>query len=164
MSFGGIPLLYYGDAIGTLNDDSYLEDTSKSHDNRWVHRPTMNWDKAALRLEPDTVENRIFSQLKNLITIRKEISAFADQNNRELIPVENEHLLVFSRFTSTGMNSRVLVITNFDSTPQTIDIKPLMQKGFFQYKNIKDLCSGVSIVIDEDLLTIPELSTYWLST
>jgi amylosucrase len=164
MSFGGIPLLYYGDAIGTLNDDAYLADTSKSHDNRWVHRPTMNWDKAALRLETGTVENRIFSQLKNLIACRKEISAFADQNNRELIFIENPHLLVFSRFTSSGMHSRVLVIVNFDSAPQKIDIKPLVQRGFFQYKNLKDSCTGVPVDINEDLLTIPELTAYWLST
>jgi amylosucrase len=164
MSFGGIPLLYYGDAIGTLNDDSYLADTSKSHDNRWVHRPTMNWDKAALRLETGTVENRIFSQLKNLIASRKEISAFADQNNRELILIENHHLVVFSRFTSSGMHSRVLIIANFDSTPQKIDIKPLRQRGFFQFENIKDLCTGTIIDIDEDLLTVPELTAYWLST
>jgi amylosucrase len=164
MSFGGIPLLYYGDAIGTLNDDSYLADTSKSHDNRWVHRPTMNWDKAALRLQSGTVENKIFSQIKNLITIRKEISAFADQNNRELIQTENEHLLVFSRFTSSGMHSRILVIANFDTTPQKIDIKPLEQKGFFQYENLKDLCIGKTVEFEDNLLIIPELTAYWLST
>jgi amylosucrase len=29
MSFGGIPLLYYGDEVGTLNDGSFLEDASR---------------------------------------------------------------------------------------------------------------------------------------
>ena len=28
MSFGGIPLLYYGDELGVLNDYSYLGDES----------------------------------------------------------------------------------------------------------------------------------------
>ena len=31
MSFGGIPLLYYGDEIGMLNDFSYMDDEAKAH-------------------------------------------------------------------------------------------------------------------------------------
>jgi hypothetical protein len=32
MSYGGIPLLYYGDEIGTLNELTYLDDESKVGD------------------------------------------------------------------------------------------------------------------------------------
>jgi amylosucrase len=39
-SFGGIPLLYYGDEIGTLNDDTFLEDETKAGDNRWITVPS----------------------------------------------------------------------------------------------------------------------------
>src|SRR5690606_37906909 len=63
MAFGGIPLLYYGDAIGTLNDRSYLEDEHKQHDSRWLHRPRLDWTKAALRNTHGTIENRIFTPL-----------------------------------------------------------------------------------------------------
>ena len=60
MSFGGIPLLYYGDEIGTLNDISYLEDPAKANDSRWAHRPRINWEKAELRNKPGTVEYMLF--------------------------------------------------------------------------------------------------------
>ena len=44
--FGGLPLLYMGDELGMLNDHSYLDDPAKSADNRWVHRPAMDWSLA----------------------------------------------------------------------------------------------------------------------
>jgi amylosucrase len=49
LSFGGIPLLWYGDEIGTLNDNSFLEDSNKARDARWIHRPRIDWTRAEKR-------------------------------------------------------------------------------------------------------------------
>ena len=49
MSFGGIPLVYYGDEVACFNDYSYLNDKSKVDDSRWLNRPVIDWDKVALR-------------------------------------------------------------------------------------------------------------------
>jgi amylosucrase len=38
LAYGGLPMLYYGDELGTLNDYSYQEDPDKAYDNRWMHR------------------------------------------------------------------------------------------------------------------------------
>ena len=97
LSFGGIPLLYYGDEIGTLNDGTFLQDERKARDNRWMHRPRIDWEKAEKRHEHGAVENRIFEGLRKLIAVRKTIPAFADFNNRELLTVDNEHLFAFLR-------------------------------------------------------------------
>lgn len=164
MSFGGIPLIYYGDSVGTLNNDSYLQDENKMHDNRWVHRPTLDWDVMALRNEPGTVEQRLFSQIKQLIAIRKEISAFADLNNRELITLENPHLFAFHRFVQTGMHSKVVVVANFDTSPQSVTLQSFRQKGLFKGSVLTELYSGQQIIPESDLLTIPKLTAYWLST
>lgn len=164
MAFGGIPLLYYGDAIGTLNDRSYLEDEHKQHDSRWLHRPRMNWDRAARRNKHGSIENRIFMPLKKMIAVRKEIPAFADHNNRELLDADNPHLFVFSRFDYINTQSRVLVICNFDNRPQQLDIAGLCKRGFFQHGKARDLYSGNDINIDCQQLEIPPLGFYWLQT
>lgn len=164
MAFGGIPLLYYGDAIGTLNDRSYLEDEHKQHDSRWLHRPRMNWDRAARRNKHGSIENRIFVPLKKMIAVRKEIPAFADHNNRELLDADNPHLFVFSRFDYINTQSRVLVICNFDNRPQQLDIAGLCKRGFFQHGKARDLYSGNDINIDCQQLEIPPLGFYWLQT
>ena len=57
MSFGGIPLLYYGDEIGMLNDFSFMQDEEKAQDTRWIHRPFIDWDKAERRHRQGTVEH-----------------------------------------------------------------------------------------------------------
>jgi amylosucrase len=164
LAFGGIPLIYYGDAIGALNDISYLLDEYKQKDSRWVHRPKMNWDKAKLRNIHGSIEQKVFSGLKKMIAVRKEISAFADHNNRELLEVENPHLFVFSRFDNINTNSRVLVIGNFDSRPQPLNIEALRKKGFFQHHTARDLHSGDNIELQDNTLEVPALSFYWLQT
>jgi amylosucrase len=42
---GGIPMLFYGDEAAYTNDYSYLDDLAQSYDNRWMHRPMVNWEK-----------------------------------------------------------------------------------------------------------------------
>ncbi|QVL46477.1 MAG: alpha-amylase [Methylophilaceae bacterium] len=164
LSFGGIPLLYYGDSTGTLNDDSYLNDVHKRNDNRWTHRPQLDWDKIERRKQTGTVEYRIFNALKKLIAIRKEIPAFADKNNRELIATNNPHLLVYARFNYASASTRVLVVCNFSDVEQGLEVSPLKENGFLKYAVAKNMATGDILTINNDALIIPPLSFYWLET
>ncbi|MHB8952319.1 MAG: alpha-amylase family glycosyl hydrolase [Pirellulaceae bacterium] len=163
LSFGGIPLLYYGDAIGSLNCLEYLADPSRRHDNRWVHRSHFDWNKAERRHQTGTVEYRIFSALKKLIAVRKETLAFADFDNRQLLPVDNPNLLVFSRTDPQNHRNRVLVIGNFNVEAQPLSVDPFRTHRFFQQDGMKDLCSGTHFPIENDAIIIPPLSCLWLS-
>lgn len=162
LSFGGLPLLYYGDAIGTLNSLEFLHDPATQHDSRWVHRSRFDWDKAARRHENGTVEQRIFSGLKHLVALRKEIPAFADFDNRQIIAVENTNLLVFARTDPDNCRRRVLVACNFNVEPQAMTVGEVSAHGFFQYGGMKDLCSGQTVREEDGLVTIPPLSFFWL--
>jgi amylosucrase len=162
MSFGGIPLLYYGDEIGTLNDYSFLEDVNKHSDSRWAHRPKIDWDKAELRHQSGTVEQRIFTAIKKMIAVRKEIPAFADFNNRELIQLDNSHLFIFSRFNLRRSSSSVLVVCNLDVHPQYLDLDELSQYYKLNASQVKDLYSGEQPALFKDQLVIPPCRFYWL--
>ena len=162
LSFGGLPLLYYGDEIGTLNDRSYLSDLGKMNDSRWAHRPIIDWKKADLRNTEGSVENRIFSSLKKMIATRKTIRAFADFNNRQLHDPGNDHLFVFSRYHNrTG--KCVLVVGNFDTSPQHLDLGLLSHKPHSEYGQVKDLYSGEQPAMFGSELVIPPLAFYWLT-
>ena len=163
MSFGGIPLLHYGDEIGMLNDYSFLQDNHKKGDNRWIHRPKIDWNKAALRHQHGSAEQRIFDGLKKMIAVRKTIPAFADFNNRELLDVDNPHLFVFRRIHPRQPDNFILVVANFDATPQYLDMSALSNRGLFQYGQIKDLCSGESPALFKDQLVVPPYRFYWLT-
>ncbi len=162
LSFGGIPLLYYGDEIGSTNDVSYLDDPHKAGDTRWVHRPTIDWDKADLRNTPGTVEHRIFSALKRMIAVRKEIDVFADFNNRELIEVENPHLFVFGRYSLSQRSENVFVVGNFDSKPQSLNLEDVGSWVDPKYGRLIDLYSGQTPDIFNNTLVIPGFNFYWL--
>lgn len=163
MSFGGIAMLYYGDELGTLNDFSYSDDPHKSADSRWVHRPTIDWEKADNRNIPGTIEYKIFSALKKMIAVRKEIEVFADFNNRELIEVENPHLFVFGRYNLAKQSERVLVVTNFDGKPQHLNLDDISTWAGSQHGKMIDLYSGQSPDIFKDTLVVPGYGFYWLS-
>ena len=163
LSFGGIPLLYYGDAIGTLNSLEYLADPSKAADNRWMHRSHFDWNKAEKRHQTGTVEQRIFSALKKIIALRKETLAFADFDNRQLLTVDNPNLLVFSRTDPLNSRDKVLVVGNFNLEAQTLQVGALRSYGFFQQGGMKNLCTNERIPVENDTIVIPPLAFYWLS-
>ncbi len=163
LSFGGIPLLYYGDAIGALNSLEYLADASKAADNRWMNRSNFDWNKAKKRHQTGTVEQRIFSALKKMIVLRKETTAFADMDNRQLLDVDTPNLLVFSRVDPSNSRNRVLVVANFNVEAQTLPTDALRSNGFLQPEAMKDLCTGEHIEVSNDRVVLPPLSCLWLT-
>jgi amylosucrase len=162
LSFGGIPLLYYGDEIGTINDDSYVNDPIKASDSRWVHRHVIDWEKAELRHTSGTVEYSIFTALKRMIAVHKETGIFADFNNRDLIEVENPHLFVFERYDINRVSERVLVVANFDGKSQNLDLDSLVSWGAPHYGQLVDLYTGQRPEIFKNTLVVPGFSFYWL--
>jgi len=163
MSFGGIPLLYYGDELGTVNDYDYINDISKADDSRWMHRPRIDWQLAERRHRHGTVQQQIFDGLRKMIAVRKTIPAFADYNNRELLDTGNPHLFTFMRSNPFMDNDNVLVVGNFDSSPQSLTLSELGPLGGIEYSQMKDLYSGESPRLFKDQLVIPPYRFYWLS-
>ncbi len=163
LSFGGLPLLYYGDAIGMLNSLEYLADPTKREDNRWMHRSRFDWTKAEKRHKTGTVENRIFCALKKMIALRKETPEFSDFDNREWLQIDNDNLLIFSRSDTQHTDNRVLVIANFNTETQSIPVDVLQSYGFFQKSSMKNIHTGTSILVENNAIILPPLSFYWLT-
>ena len=116
LSIGGIPLIYLGDEVGTLNDYGYVSDPVKAGDSRWVHRPLRNQVAMDQRHDPTTIPGRIFSTLTRLIHLRTTLPALRD-GMMEVVRSDNRHVLAYVRQTGS---QRVLVLTNFSEYPQSI--------------------------------------------
>jgi len=163
MSFGGIPLLYYGDEIGMLNDFSYMEDEAKAHDTRWIHRPVIDWDKSDLRHRHGTPEQRLFEGIARMAAVRRKTPAFADFNNRELIATGNPHLFAFMRSNPFETNDNVLVVGNFDDAPQSLNLSELGNRSRFEFGRLRDLYGGEAPSLFKEQLVIPPFRFYWLT-
>lgn len=129
---GGIPLIYFGDEIGTLNDYGYRDDPDHERDSRWVHRPRADWDKYANRDDPNTVEGRVYQGLQKLITVRRENNAFS-AGALEVIPTENVHVLGFVR---THAGRRAAVFANFSEHAQSIPRRVFEQYAVHTEQNL----------------------------
>jgi amylosucrase len=159
LAYGGIPLIYAGDEIGTLNDYSYKKDATKEKDSRWVNRPQHNWDVIADLGKEESPESQIFYALKNLISIRKNNPVFADHNNIKLHKNDNPHLLIFERYSE---KKRILVVCNFDAYPQNMEHYWLENIGFSITENTKELISHTRLALKNNVLEIEAFGTYWL--
>ena len=115
MSFvAGFPMLNCGDEIGQLNGWEYAEDADIADDSRYLHRSKFDWEKAALRDEVGTLQERVFS---GLAKIRDERSGacFAPEAKVETLDVVNQ--AVFAVRRSAG-EERVIGLFNFSEHRQ----------------------------------------------
>ena len=101
-----------GDELGLLNDASYLDDPARRDDNRWMHRPVIDWKKNKRINNKGSVEERIFSGTKKLIGLRKKLDVVADHNNLTWLTPHNIHVAGYLR---SSANTKLFVICNFSS-------------------------------------------------
>ena len=116
-----------GDELGLLNDASYLDDPARRDDNRWMHRPPMDWEAASRRDDPDTIEGRLWAGLRRLIAARRATRAIHVQGVSEPVWTGNEHVFGLCR-EQTG--ERLLVLANFTATPQPVGLGVARDRGF----------------------------------
>jgi len=167
MSFGGLPMIYSGDEIGQLNDYSYQNDSSRKDDNRWIHRPEMDWKSAKKRKDHGTVQNAIFTALQKLIGIRKNSLEFNDYNECKLVPTENPHILGFLRCpgNTAGDETRflqILVLANFQSSTQFLKKDILTTYGFDMKRGVLDRYTGKAPVYKKDHIKLNPYQFYFI--
>ncbi|MEQ9425274.1 MAG: amylosucrase [Cyclobacteriaceae bacterium] len=159
LAYGGLPMLYSGNEIGLPNDYSYQKDKEKSYDNRWMHRPLMDWKAAERRNKKGTVEHRLFHGMKHLIKVRKSLTEFADLNSFKLEPTENKHIFSFLRWDYNG--NRTLVLANFFNGNQFVKQEILHRIGLNTLK-LKDAISQSTPTYFHDLIELQPYQCYWL--
>ena len=118
-SFGGIPLIYMGDELAMLNDPHWDEDPAHDDDNRWLHRPAMDWAQASRRSDPHSVEGRVFAAIRALIGARRALLALRSGGETEILATENRHVLAYRR--THPRSAPFLSLTNFSDFPQRVD-------------------------------------------
>jgi amylosucrase len=155
-AYGGIPLIYMGDEIGLLNDHNYLDDPDMVNDSRWIHRPFMDWAKAADRHDPQTITGRIYIGLCQLIAARKRTAVLHAETAVHPIWPHNDHILGLLRDNPRG---RLLILANVTEQPQTISRERLQQLNFSGL--LTDQLSQQPITMWHDL-TLEPYQVVWL--
>jgi len=128
LAWDGLPLLYMGDEVGLCNDHTYRDDPDHAGDNRWLHRPRMDWVVAERRRDPDTIEGRIHADLRTLIAARRGAPQLHAAVPLDVIEVGDPALLAFRRNHPVGA---LVSVSNFADTAREIspDLFPEAPSG-----------------------------------
>ncbi|WP_290055962.1 amylosucrase [Amycolatopsis solani] len=110
-SFGGIPLVYMGDELALRNDPA----GRNGPDNRWIHRPPMDWAAAARRTRESTMEHRVFTAVRDLAAVRARTPSLASSAPATVLDSGDRRLLAYLRGAPGG--DPVLAVVNFGPDP-----------------------------------------------
>ena len=146
----GIPVLYSGDEIGQLNDDNYHRDPNKAQDSRYLHRGKMDWAAAEKVGQSGTPENRIYTRLSQLETLRATENGFSCSAEASTLDTGDVALLGITR----SLDGELLVgLFNFSDTSKTA--WAIRSSGKY-----RDLITGQ--IRDVTEITVPAQGFYWL--
>ena len=149
---GGIPMIFYGDEAGYTNDYSYLEDPGKAYDNRWMHRPVIDWKKNERTEIEGSIEQRVYSATQKLIAIRKRLPMIADTKNLTWLTPHNVHVAGYLR---TREDRRVYCLFNFSDRSQALTWYIFREHGLIS-ERLLDYWTGeqLSLGPDHESLTL----------
>ncbi|QLD10506.1 alpha-amylase family protein [Microbacterium oleivorans] len=123
-STGGVPLIYLGDEVAQLNDDSFADDPDHRDDSRWVHRPRRSDERYAQRHDPTTPAGRVFGRLRELIERRRATPEFAG-NALVLFHTPHASVLGYTRPGRGDSDAAVLVLANVGDDAQLVTAETL---------------------------------------
>jgi amylosucrase len=116
-AFAGLPLIYMGDELGLRNDDGWAGDPAHVGDNRWMHRPFMDWEAASRRHDGTSVEGRLWAGLRRLVDARRGTRAVHAQGRVEPFWTGNDHVFGLWR---EHAGERLLLLVNFSAVEQPV--------------------------------------------
>lgn len=157
LSAGGVPLIYIGDEVATLNDYGYGRDPAKSEDSRWVHRVPFNWDDGDRWTDMARPAGYIYNELLRLIALRKEQPAFGG-GALEVFDTGNPHLLGFVR---QHAGKRLTIVANFSERAQSLGANRMRLHGLGY--EFCDLNTGLRISAS-DTITLAPYQFLWLES
>lgn len=143
---GGVPMIFYGDEVGYTNDYSYLKDAGKSYDNRWMHRPVIDWNKNKKIDDNKSIESRVFNGTQQLIAIRKKLSVLADHSNLTWLTPHNIHVAGYIRAYN---NRRLFCLFNFSNQSSFLTWYAFKENGNAP-SNLYDHWSGKTFAVGPD--------------
>ncbi|HAX71991.1 MAG TPA: alpha-amylase [Firmicutes bacterium] len=157
ISAPGMPLLYSGDELATLNDTSYLQNDSKCKEGRWLHRPFVDWERSMRRHNLTTDEGKVFQSLQTLIHLRKSNALFSSKAKNETLILDERS--VYAQI-KTLENDVMILLHNVSEHQQYVKTKPFNEKGYFGV--YKDLRQGKMINFDQETIHLHPYEFVWL--
>jgi amylosucrase len=158
-SFGGIPLIYMGDELALRNDPRWAQDPAHEHDNRWMHRPVMDWALAARRRDPESLEGQVFAAIRALAGARRSLLALRSGGRTEILPTESHSVLAYRRVHPRS--APFLALANFSDVTQWPDAGIIARAGLYEPAHVHSTTG--KLTISTGRIELPAWSFLWLT-
>ncbi len=155
-SFGGIPLIYMGDEIALLNDYSYVGVPEHAHDSRWLHRPRMDWERAAAAETGGGPEARVLAGVRHILARRAATPELHAGYPTVIADTGQPGLFAFVRQAPTGSLVCIFNFTEFWATLRHDWALPHGARLFH------DALSDAEVALDEGRILLPPYARLWL--
>ena len=116
-----------GDEIALHNDEAWADDPEHEDDNRWLHRPVMDWAAAERRHDPNSIEGRTFEGLSALGAARRAQLALRGGGETSLLWTHQPHVLAYRR--RNARSGILVVLANFSDDAGAVDVSALTAAG-----------------------------------
>ncbi len=116
--WGGIPVIWMGDEVAMVNDPGWADDPAHAGDNRWVHRPRMDWDLVARR-DDDPVAGPVFRGLRHLARVRASLPQLHASVEAAVLDVAEPGVLAVRRAHPLGP---LLGVYNFTESARSVPV------------------------------------------
>ena len=155
-SFGGIPLVYMGDEIALLNDWGYTANPDHAHDSRWVHRPRMDWARAARAQAGEGPEATVYEGVRRILQRRRVTPELHAAYPTEIVDAGQVGLFAFVRRAPTGA---LVCLYNFTEFWATLRHEWVLAQGATAFH---DALSDQDVALDEGRMLLPPYARVWL--
>lgn len=157
--FGGLPLLYMGDEWALLNDHTYLDDPSKAADNRWMHRPPMDWSltqsSAGDPLTHDNVARRVNKGVRALIAARTSLPGLHASVSSEIMGTEEPAVFMLVRRHPSGP---IVEVYNLSEDPRNIRTDTIVNT---LGTSVREVITQRTLTVGEGI-QVPPYAAWWL--
>ncbi len=155
--WGGVPVIWSGDELGQTNDPGWAAEPGHEDDNRWAHRPRLDWDRAAQRADLRTVEGRVYAGVAHLARVRAGLPQLhASAPSRVLLDTDPGVLATVRRHPSGPM----VGLYNVTGTPRPFPIDRLRAAGLAAPY---DALGGFAVTSGADgLVWLPAYAAWWV--
>jgi amylosucrase len=103
--WGGVPVVWSGDELGQPNDPDWACEEGHEDDNRWAHRPRLDWSRAAARDDLRTVPGQVFSGLAHLARVRAGLPQLHASAATTVLEDTDDGILAVVRQHASGTSS-----------------------------------------------------------
>ncbi|MFY9915450.1 MAG: alpha-amylase family protein [Nocardioidaceae bacterium] len=170
LGWGGIPVVWMGDEIGLPNDDDWAAEPGHEADNRWLHRPRMDWAAADRRHDAATLEGRVYAALRSLVGVRAQTPQLHASVATEVLAVLDPGVLPVVRRHPLGPWVGLYNVTAqwrpypLDHLQDSLGRSGVQADQHGMAEPYDTLTATRLEVSDDDRLWLPPWSAHWLIT